>query len=875
MPLSAGEKLGPYEILSAIGAGGMGEVYKARDTRLDRTVAVKVLPEHIALRDDVRARFEREARAVASLNHPNICSLFDIGPGYMVMELIEGETLASRIEKGPLPLDQALKFAAQIADALDRAHRAGVTHRDVKPQNIMLTRDGVKVLDFGLAKSVTSKPGPTDETLTKALTAEGTIMGTPQYMAPEQFAGKEADARSDIWAFGAVLYEMVTGRNAFQGANYQSLVGAILAMDPPPMAVKPFTPSWLERLVRRCLAKDPEERWQSMRDIVLELRSPPEEKVATAKASRWPWAIATTTAVLSLLIVAWALSRSARDTASDQAYRFQLTPPEGGQFDHSTGFALSPDGRTLALVATATGKSGLWVRPLDGTAARLLPGTELAQFPLWSPDGRSLAYGASGRLWRVDVAGGSPITICDVPTFAGGDWSPEGFIVFSVSTRGLLRVAASGGTPKLLAAPDTRRGETSYYRPQMLTGGRILFRIAGTPEVAGIYVMSLANPKERIRMKSSFSNGLYAAGYLLSLSGSTLIAERFDPERLKLSGEPRPVASPVGSGTLRGMAVAASTSGLLVYGQVTGEQLTWLDHAGHVSPLATHPERGTLGEPGDYLSFRVSPDGRRATVGRTSGTGRDLWMVETERDTWSRFTFLPGSALNPVWSPDGRQVMFRGGAPLLLHRKETSGAGTEQRVTESANVQYPTDWSRNGRLVLYYELAPDTQRDLWVLPVTSEGKPAASPRPYLRTRSNEYHGRFSPEPNPRWVAYTSDESGRDEVYLQSFPEPRTKFQISTGGGTYPEWSPDGRELYYLSADGKLMAVDVKLGADSMASSTPRGLFALRTGTTINTYPYSVAPDGKRFLVLTPAGGSQPLEVIVNWPALLKAGATQP
>ena len=511
MPLTTGEKLGPYEILAPLGAGGMGEVYRARDTRLDRTVAIKVLPEHIAQREDMRARFEREARAVASLNHPHICSLFDIGPGYMVMELIEGETLAARIEKGALPLDQALKYATQIADALDRAHRAGVTHRDVKPQNIMLTRDGVKVLDFGLTKS-SSKPAPTEAALTAVLTT-----GTPQYMSPEQFDGKEADARSDIWAFGAVLYEMVTGQKAFQGKSYSSLLGAILSADPPPMAVKPFTPAWLERLVRRCLAKDPEDRWQTMRDVVIELRTPPAEAIS-AKASRWPWAVAAATLVLGVLGT-WAVMRSRQAPAPEQAYRSQLLPPEGGRFALGSGFAISPDGRTLAFVATAPGKSGLWLRHLDGTAPRLLPGTQGAYVPFWSPDGRSLAYFASSKLWRVDAAGGPPIAICDTPSFAGGAWAPDGVIVFSAATSGLRRVPASGGTPEPLTRPDNGRGEAYHWLPQVLPGGRILFQVVGSP--AGIYATSLSNPGERVRLVATDHNGMYAAGHLLWMRGST------------------------------------------------------------------------------------------------------------------------------------------------------------------------------------------------------------------------------------------------------------------------------------------------------------------------------------------------------------------
>ncbi len=872
MPLSPGEKLGPYEIVSAIGAGGMGEVYKARDTRLDRTVAIKVLPEHIAKRDDLRARFEREARAVASLNHPNICTLHDIGPGYMVMELIEGETLAARIEKGAIPIDQVLKLAVQIADALDRAHRAGVTHRDVKPQNIMLTRDGVKVLDFGLAKSgATAKIGPDDATMVAGLTTEGTVLGTPQYMAPEQFSGAEADARADIWAFGAVLYEMITGQKAFEGKNYQSLIGAILATDPPPMAVQRFTPSWLERLVRRCLAKDPEDRWQTMRDVVIELRTPPVEAVSV-KGSRWPWAIAAATLVVGALI-GWTISQTRQSPTSDQAYRFQISPPEGGQFEFANGFAISPDGRTLAFVATAPGKSGLWVRPMDGTAARLLPGTQDAYLPFWSPDGRSLAYYAAYKLWRVDAAGGSPIAICDVSGFIGGDWSADGTIVIGTSS-GLRRVPASGGTSESLTAVDASLGETFHHWPQVLPGGRILFYVTGMPEQAGIYAIAPTNPKERVRLVATSSSGVYAAGHLLWLRGSMLVVQPFDPERLKLSGEPRPVADPVGKGGSGGIFAAASSNGLLVHARTGGAQLSWLDHEGKDTGSA----KSTMGEPGDYRTFRVSPDGRRVAASRASGSGRDLWMLDVERDAGSRFTFLPGSAWFPVWSPDSRQVMFRTGSPTNLYRKEASGAGTEQRVTESANRQWPTDWSSDGRLVLYGEVAPDTAKDLWVLPVTPDGKPEAGvgARPYLRSRFNEDGGRFSPDLHPklgpRWVAYTSDESGRNEVYVQAFPEPRGKFQISTGGGNYPEWSADGRELYYLSLDSKLMAVGLNLRADSVVPSTPLELFAVSAGLA-GIQPYAVTPDGKGFLVLKPAGGSQPLEVTVNWPALLKKGTS--
>ena len=528
MALSAGEKLGPYEVLSRIGAGGMGEVYKARDTRLDRTVAIKVLPEHIAKREDLRARFEREAHAVASLNHPHICTLHDIGTqdgvGYMVMEYMEGETLAARIEKGALPLNQALKFATQIADALDRAHRAGVTHRDVKPANIILTRDGVKLLDFGLAKSP-SKPGP-DETLT----TEGTVLGTPQYMAPEQFEGKEADARADIWAFGAVLYEMLSGQKAFQGRNYSSLMGAVLSADPPPMPVRPFTPAWLERLVRRCLATDPEDRWQSMRDVVLDLQTPsPETAAALPRTNQWPWAVAAVCLVAAVL--GWVASmRKLGEPASLVA--LDVVPPEGARFASITregGSAISPDGRTLAFVATnGKGESLLHVRPLESLDMRVLPGTGNVGTPFWSPDSKSLAFVADGKLKRIDLADGAPITLCDVSFARGGTWNEDGVILFGDQTAGLQRIPASGGTPLPVTRVNKEAGETYHYYPQFLPGGKDFIYLVRHNELEkmGAFIGSL-DSKSSTRLVQTERQAAYdgASRRLLYIQGNgTLMA---------------------------------------------------------------------------------------------------------------------------------------------------------------------------------------------------------------------------------------------------------------------------------------------------------------------------------------------------------------
>ena len=529
MPLSAGDKLGPYEVIAAIGAGGMGEVYKARDTRLDRTVAVKVLPDHIAKRDDLRAHFEREARAVASLNHPHICTLHDIGPGYMVMELIEGESLAARIEKGAIPLDQALQFATQIADALDRSHRAGVTHRDVKPQNIMLTRDGVKVLDFGLAKSV-AKPGPTEATLTKVLTTEGTVLGTPQYMAPEQFEGKEADARSDIWAFGAVLYEMVTGKKAFQGTSYSSLVGAILATDPAPMAVQPFTPRWLERMVRRCLAKDPENRPQTMRDIVLDLTAPPEEVVAVApvKAEWWPWAVAGAFALAFLVAgIGW-YNLATRPAPPRPLMRLDLEVPPATPLARSeiiAGFggntvAISPDGARLALTLRDTdGKIRLHTRLLHQGQVTPLAGTENAHGPFFSPAGDWIGFFADRKLKKISVDGGAAVTLCDAVYGVGGSWADDGNIIAALNSASVLsRISSEGGTP--VPVTKMNAGESTHRWPQVLPGSQAVLFTAGALSTtsyddANIDVISL-----RTGERKTLHRGGFFGRYLADANGT-------------------------------------------------------------------------------------------------------------------------------------------------------------------------------------------------------------------------------------------------------------------------------------------------------------------------------------------------------------------
>ena len=797
-------------------------------------------------------------------------------PDYLVMELVEGMPL-----KGPLPLEKAVEYAGQILDALDAAHRKGITHRDLKPANILVTKQGIKLLDFGLAKQA----GPlteSDATFTGALTGKGQIVGTLQYMAPEQLQGKEVDARSDLFSFGCVLYEMLTDRRAFAGESAASVIAAILEREPAPLCPEGAPASPLERIVKRSLAKDPDQRFQTARDLKAALTwaldHPPAS--ASAKPGR-RWWIAAATLVIGVLL-GWGVSRFRQPPAEARPYRLQLNPPEGSRFTFSNGvggLALSPDGRTAAFVASGSGKNGLWVRPLDGATARLIAGTEGAAYPFWSPDSKSVAFFAGGKLLRVDLAGGAPLAICDVALSRGGAWSGDGYILYGMLSGGLFQVSASGGTPSPLTKLDASRGEGYHRWPQALPGGRFLYWVQSEkPENTGIYAASFAKPAARVRLLTTDTNALYAPGgdgksYLLWLRGGTLVAQELDLGTLTLVGEPHAVADPVSSiGIMGAMNVAVSAGGLLLYSASnTLSQFTWLDRTGK--------QLGAVGEPGEYNTFRVSPDGRRvaAALDRPGSGSTDLWLLEVERGVSGRFTFNRGHSIFPIWSPDGRTILYSTGAPPNLFRKESSGAGNEQRFSQSPNSQLANDWSRDGRWILYFEVTPGTQRDLWVLPVGPDGKPApdATPRPYLRTPASESWGRFSPEASPRWVTYQSDETGRWEVYIQAFPEPRGATRISTGGGQFPQWGAGGRELFYVSLDNKLMAVSLKMGADTVEPSTPRELFPLPAVDT-GLSPYDTTPDGQRFLVrATPGQAAQPLTVIVNWPALLKREAPAP
>jgi len=874
--LQPGQFLGPYRIDSFVAAGGMGQVYRATDTRLNRAVAIK----HCA--GPFSERFAQEAKVIASLNHPHICHLYDVGPNYLVMEFVEGTPL-----RGPLPVKQAVEYAGQILDALDTAHRKGITHRDLKPGNILVTRQGVKLLDFGLAKR--SSPLPeNDATLTAALTAQGEIAGTLQYMSPEQLQGREADGRSDLFSFGCVLYEMLSGKRTFEGQSAASVIAGILEREPAPLNLA----QPLERVIRACLAKDPDHRFQNALDVKRNLAWAIEDPPTSTEPRRRRWWIGATAAglVLGALGGVWVVSHLRRPAPEERTLRLAIDPPPGGRFilggARAGDPAISPDGKMAVYGAALNGTIGLWIRPLDGTSARWLPGSEDGREPFWSPDSKSIAFVIGSRLRKMNADGSMPVDLGTVRTWRGASWGRDGYILFSqvevrsapFSVYSIYRISESGETPSLLAAPDLSRGEVGYRWPQVLPEGRFLYSVeAVRPEESGAYAALLSRPGERTKLVTTDSKVMYAPGtggngYLLWMRGGAIVAQEFDPIKLRVSGEPREVA-PVPSGTMQGeLHVTVSGTGLLIYGAF-GEltQLAWWSREGR--------RLREVGEPMDGIAmFRPAPDERHIAIQRPTGEAHDLWLLDAERGVTTRLTADRTLSTQPVWSPDGRMILFTHlGSPVIL-RKPANGVGDEEVLIQRPTASLPYDWSRDGRWVLVREMSPDTKYDIWKLPLTADGKmqEGVAPTPYLNTRFNELQARFSPEPSPRWVAYVSDESGRGEVYVDAFPEPHGKKRISTFGGQYPKWGADGRELFYVSPENKLMVVSLKFGSDSLEPSPPRELSPLPMRATAAGATYEPSRDGQRFLVLTnPDAAQQSLNVVVNWPALLKRGAIAP
>jgi serine/threonine protein kinase len=896
MSLTSGARIGPYEVISAAGAGGMGEVYRARDTRLDRTVAIKILPEHLSGNPEAKQRFDREARAISSLNHPNICTLYDVGHqngmDYLVMEFLDGQTLADRLLKGPLPLDQVIKHGIEICDGLEKAHKTGVTHRDLKPGNVMLTKGGAKLMDFGLAKAATSGLPPASSlTMTMSgpsadqpLTARGMLVGTFQYMSPEQMEGKEADARSDIFALGAVLYEMATGKRAFTGKTQASIVAAILAAEPPPITqLQPMTPPALARVVKKCLAKDPDERWQSARDLRtnLEWIAEGESAVSASVVKHHPWRerAAWMLALVLLGALGFLVAVHYRDPSSSEPVRFSAYPPEKAVFSGPPNltvpvpqFALSPDGRAMVFVANSSGADPLiWMRSIDKVAARPLPGTEHAQLPFWSPDSRWVGFFAEGKLKKTPVAGGPVQVLADVADAFGGSWGADGSIIFGKLSSAIFRVSSGGGNVTAVTKVDTVM--KAHRWPQFLPDGRhFLFHVQGGDSVQhGIYVGSLDGGTQKFLVRSE-SSAIYAwPGYVLYVEGDTLLGQAFDAAHLELRGEPFTVAENVGRSTGFNIGVSASGTGMLAYAAAMLQRgrLTWFDRAGN--------SLNSVGVEGDYSDFRLSPNGQTLAVSLVDpkAWNPDIWLIDLMRGGPSRFTV--GSALSaaPVWSPDSARIVFRTNrnGQTELYTKSAGGGGNEEVVLtyetqHAAGIDTPnlvcSDWSSDGRYVIASVPQQTTGDDLWLIPLSGDKKPFK----FLGPPSDQIHGNFSPD--GRFVAYTSNESGRFQVYVQTFPLSDRKWQVSTGGGYEPRWRADGREIYYLSEDRKLMAVAVGAGP---SFAVPKVLFQTRVpeGVTSRRTHYVASRDGQRFLINTQSGDAlpNPITVVLNWQAELQ------
>ncbi len=895
MALTSGTRLGPYEIQSPLGAGGMGEVYRGKDTRLDRTVAVKILPSHLSDNPEAKQRFDREARAISSFNHPNICTLYDVGQqngiDYLVMEFLEGETLAARLAKGPLPTEQVLKYGMEICDGLERAHKSEVVHRDLKPANVMLTKAGAKLMDFGLAKSTASAPAVSSLTATMSqpsadqpLTARGTIVGTFQYMSPEQVEGKEADERSDIFAMGALLYEMVTGKRAFAGKNQASVVAAILASEPAPIStMQPMTPPALAQVVKACLAKDPEDRFQTVHDLKLQLKwiaeasasqlAAPAEVRARRMVQKRTLVIAATAgwvlaaAGLALLFV----NRTQLEDARRPLTASWLPP-------HDTEYAaaqvgapvLSSDGSKLAfltgnsalsrqLLTAASGDTKLWVRDLSSGALHEVEGVEKPSYPFWSPDGKYLAFFSSGKLRKVAIAGGPVQTICDAPEGRGGSWSSRGVIIFTPNIfEPIYKVPESGGTPEKIT--EVKPGWTHrnpYFLPD---GDHFLFTVRDTTAIttptAALFGASLSGEKPRQILERA-SNVQYSDGYLLYLRESILVAQRFDPKSLATTGDAKPVAEKLDYFSVRDIAAFAAAHGTLVYrqGSLQKVQPMWIDSSGK--------ELTQFGEAGFYGSPVPSPDGSLVGLLQTDVTtgGRDLWIADPKRNTISRSTFANATNMTYAFSPDGKQIAAAaivGSVTGGIWIQQINGAGSRENLESLPYVGSVSSWSHDGRYIFIGVQNNTTRWDVGYFDLKGDRKLI----PFLNSPANEISAVLSP--NGKWLAYASDESGKYEIYVTAFPGPGGKWQISSGGGSYPSWSTDGKHLYY--ATDKIMVVPIQ-NTDAFEFGTPTAL-PIR----LNEFP-AVGPPaaGERFPALKPLTGGQlpPQQVILNWTNLLK------
>jgi Tol biopolymer transport system component/predicted Ser/Thr protein kinase len=864
MALSPGDRLGPYEISGAIGAGGMGEVYRARDPRMGRDVAIKVSAERFS------ERFDREVRAVAALNHPNICSLYDVGPDFLVMELVEGTTLADRIHEGLIPTDEVLKIVHQIAAALEAAHEKGIVHRDLKPANIKIKPDGtVKVLDFGLAKTTDNPHGDpaSSPTMTMSPTRAGMILGTAAYMAPEQARGKAVDKRADIWSFGVVLYEMLTGKQLFHGETVSDVLAAVLKEQPDLSRI----PARFRPLIEKCLERDPKQRLRDIGDMRLLLdRAEP----VKAAAAWWPLALAAALAI-ALTAVLFIHAREA-PPAEPASMRFEIPAPE--KTHYTTQMALSPDGRMLAFtaVSTADGSDSIWVRPLDSVQAKPLRQAHTTQPFFWSADSRFIAYNGGGKLTKIDVSGGPPQPLCETPNgVIGGFWTRDGTIVFGNNAGGLMSVAASGGVASVVTPLGISSPITGQVMPSALPDGKHLLYftrpVTGSGEYAATVLTSLGakDGGQRLPLETNFAAMFVPvldgkSGHVLFLRDGTLMAQPFDLANLALAGAQVPLAEGIGTSVGHGF-FSASNNGVLAYrtGSNGSTRLAWFDRTGK--------EIGDVGKPGDYRSVAISPDGAYVASSRVDGRGQDLWLFDLERGTSTRLTSARQSDTAPAWSPDGKRIAFASGLGRTggVFVRLASGDAPAEKLLPEGTATTPWGWSSDGHLLLYSTIEGRTGKPhLWVVPVAGDGKPAR----VTQSEFGEVMGQFSPDGH--WISYTSNESGIDEIYVRPFPsspQQGGKIKISEGGGYYARWRRDGKELFYVGRDSKVMAVNVSTSPQFKAG-LPQSLFPARIGFGLanSTFQWDVSADGKRFLIDTVGTDqSDPITIVTNWQWLLK------
>ena len=866
MTLVAGSRLGPYEIVAPLGAGGMGEVFRGRDTRLGRDVAIKILPEGFAQNEQFRARFEREAKTISSLNHPNICTLFDVGhedgTHFLVMELIEGESLADRLHKGPLPLDQLLRYGAQVADALHRAHKQGIVHRDLKPGNVMLTKTGAKLLDFGLARPASESAavqGMTDLTQAKPLTQEGTILGTFQYMAPEQLEGQEADARTDIFALGALLYEMATGKPAFEGSSRTSLIAAIVSSHPAPISsVIPMAPPALDHFVRKCLEKDPDDRWQSAHDVASELRwlseagsqagIPTTVTMRRKTREKLAWAIAAAAIALAFVtaLAAWrALSR--RETP--RVMRFSAPNTTSARLRGKYGLiAVSPDGTEIVYAGSGGNTTRLFRRVIDQFEAKPIPGTEGAVEPFFSPDGKWIGFFAQHKMMKVALSGGSPITICTATAPRGADWLEDDTIAFCpFFYGGIERVPASGGSPVSVSTVDRKAGERSHRWPHALPGGRvILYSIGsgGSWDNAKVVAQRLDNGERKVIIDGGCDARYVSTGHLVYVRGTSLYAVPFDPEKLEVRGQPVEVATGIANHSAGGGEFAFSRTGLLVYfspgaGRDEGGRIAMTNRRGETLKQALPPF--PLADP------RFSPDGNMIVGERVN----EIWSFELTRGTSTRITSGP-RATAPIWSPDGSRIFYgseRAG-PWQIYSRAADGSDEERLISKADDAVLATAISADGRDLLLSLIRKETGNDI-ALMTTSDGRL----RPLVQGEADEVSGIVSPD--GKWVAYASDESGRNEVYVRSSSGAPGRWQISNDGGDNPRWVRQDEIIYQNNT--KLMTAAVK--TEPAISAEPPQLLLER-----NIANYDIARDGRILIVegSDPSASPGQLNVVINW-----------